>query len=278
MMVVDLHSHSFYSDGTLSPRELVQRAKQQGVDVLALTDHDEVAGLKEAAEEAEMLGITLVKGVEISVSWTGNRTIHIVGLNIDPEHPHLKDGLTSIREERVRRAKKIADRLEKCGIENAWRDVTEEVGFEAVTRTHFARYLVARGYAKDMQQAFKKWLGSKGKAYVVGKWASMEQGINWITDAGGQAVIAHPPRYDLTRRKLESLVTDFKNLGGIGLEVVSNRYSKDEIAAMSSLARRHDLLASVGSDFHSPDNKYIELGQNLKLPPDTPAIWQEWFN
>jgi len=275
-LVVDLHSHSLYSDGTLSPKDLVQRAFDKGVNVLALTDHDELAGLGEANEQAEKLGINLINGVEISVSWLNNRTVHIVGLNIDPNNQQLKDGLASIRQERIRRAKKIATRMENCGIPNVWQEIVEEVGFEAITRTHFARYLLSRGHVKDMQQAFKKWLGKKGKAYVSGHWASMEEGVKWIVDAGGQAVIAHPVRYDLTRKKLDCLVAEFKAAGGCGLEVVANRYTRDEVASMASLVRQYELLASVGSDFHSPDNKYVELGQNLDLPANTPAIWHDW--
>jgi len=275
-LIVDLHSHSFYSDGTLSPADLIRRAHDNGVNVLALTDHDETKGLVEAQTTADELGLQLINGVEISISWDRNQTIHIVGLNIDPENQDLQAGLLLIRQERVRRAKKIAEKLEKTGIENVWQKVTEKSGFEAVTRTHFARFLVENGYAKDMQHCFKKYLGRKGRAYVNGQWLPMEDAVGWIISAGGQAVIAHPTRYKLTKSKLERLVTEFKACGGIGLEVVAQRYSDKEKAEMTSLARRFELLASVGSDFHNPGNPYVELGRGLSLPTDCKPIWGEW--
>jgi len=275
-LTIDLHSHSYYSDGTLSPADLIRRAHENGVNVLALTDHDEIKGLTEAKTTADSLGLQLINGVEISISWDRNQTIHIVGLNIDPENQDLQSGLLLIRQERVRRAKKIADKLEKTGIENVWQKVTEKAGFESVTRTHFARFLVENGHAKDMQHCFKKYLGRKGRAYVNGHWLPMEDAVGWINSAGGQAVIAHPTRYKLTKSKLERLVTEFKACGGVGLEVVAQRYSDKEKAEMASLARRFDLLSSVGSDFHNPGNPYVELGRGLALPVDCKPIWGDW--
>ena len=274
--VYDLHSHTLYSDGTLSPAELVVRAKEQGVDYLALTDHDETSGLLEAQQKADEVKLNLIHGVEVSVSWDYNQTIHIVGLNIDKENVDLQKGLAIIREERIRRAKKIADKLEKAGIINVWQDIVEQNGFEALTRTHFARFLLAHNHVKDIQQAFKKWLGRKGRAYVSGHWVPMKEAVEWIVNSGGQAVIAHPVRYGMTNRKLEKLVLDFKDAGGVGIEVVGNRYSANERAAMASLARRFDLLASVGSDFHAPGNPYTELGRNLGLAEHTKPIWHDW--
>lgn len=275
-LIIDLHSHSLYSDGTLSPRDLVTRAHEKGVNVLALTDHDEVAGLSEAKNTADELGLTLINGVEISVSWRRNQTIHIVGLNIDPQNVALLSGLTLIREERVRRAKKISMKLEKAGVVDAWETVTHNAGFEAVTRTHFARFLVENGHAKDMQQCFKKYLGNKGRAYVNGLWVTLEDAVGWIVAAGGEAVIAHPTRYKLTKTKLETLVEDFKESGGRGLEVVGQRFSEKEKSEMASLARRYALLSSVGSDFHHPENPYVELGRGLDLPLDCKPIWTQW--
>lgn len=274
--VYDLHTHTTYSDGILSPEELVVRAKEKGVDYLGLTDHDETSGIVAAQEKADEISLNLIHGVEISVSWDNNQTIHIVGLNIDFLNEPLQNGLAQIREERVRRAKKMALKLEKAGMLNLWNEIVAENGFEALTRTHFARYLLKHGYVKDIQQAFKKWLGRKGKAFVSGHWVPMAEAVQWITDAGGQAVIAHPVRYGLTNRKLEKLILDFKDAGGVGLEVIGNRYSADERASMASLARRFDLLASVGSDFHAPDNPYIELGRNLDLPEHVKPIWHDW--
>lgn len=274
--VYDLHAHTLHSDGTLSPSDLVIRAKEQGVHYLALTDHDETSGLDEAQKKADELKLNLIHGVEISVSWDNNQTIHIVGLNIDKNNEALQKGLAEIRDERVRRAKKIATKLEKAGIENVWQDIVDENGFEALTRTHFARFLLKHEHVKDIQQAFKKWLGRKGKAYVSGHWAAMDKGVNWIVEAGGQAVIAHPVRYGMTNRKLEKLVLDFKDAGGTGIEVIGNRYSPQERASMASLARRFDLLASVGSDFHGPGNPYVELGRNLGLPDHIKPVWHDW--
>lgn len=275
-LVIDLHSHSYHSDGTLSPEALIIRAHENGVNVLALTDHDETAGLAEAQVTADRVGLQLVNGVEISVSWDNNQTIHIVGLNIDPENKDLQSGLLFIRQERIRRAKRIADKLERTGIKDVWKLVTEKAGFEAVTRTHFARFLVENGHAKDMQHCFKKYLGRKGRAFVNGQWLPLADAVGWITSAGGQAVIAHPTRYRLTKSKLERLVTDFKDCGGAGLEVVAQRYTEKEKAEMASMARRHDLYSSVGSDFHNPGNPYVELGRGLALPLDCKPIWGDW--
>lgn len=275
-MVVDLHCHSNFSDGSLSPADVVERAHAHGVTLLAITDHDEVAGLAEAKSRADELGITLINGVEISVSWENNFTLHIVGLNIDCENTTLRAGLEDIRQRRISRAEKIARRLESCGVPDAWKTVTEQAGYESVTRTHFARFLVERGHAKDSEQAFKRWLGRKGKAYVNGTWVSMPDAVRWINQAGGDAVLAHPVRYNLSRTKLDTLVSEFKACGGRAIEVVSNRYTPNEKSAMIALAKRHELFASVGSDFHVPGNPYIELGRNLGLPENVAAIWQTW--
>jgi len=275
-LVFDLHSHSYFSDGILSPSDLVERAVEKGVNVLALTDHDETQGLSEATQKAQQLSCKLVQGVEISASWEKGKTVHIVGLNIDPDNQTLQEGLKSIREERIRRAKKIADKLHKAGVTNAWSDITEKCGFEAVTRTHFARYLVEIGAAKDIKQAFKKWLSRKGRAYVNGHWCDVETAVKWITSSGGQAIIAHPVRYSYSRKQLDKLIQGFKVVGGEGIEVVGSRYSEKEKAEMASLARRFELKSSVGSDFHGPDNPYVELGRNLELPVGTTPIWENW--
>ena len=275
-LVVDLHSHSYHSDGVLSPAALVVRAHEQGVNVLALTDHDEIKGLAEAREAADSRGLTLINGVEISCTWGRNQTIHIVGLNIDPLNRTLVNGLQKNREERIIRGKKIAHKLTQSGIENVWQQVTEAAGFEAVTRTHFARFIVEKGFAKDMQQCFKKYLGRKGRAYVHGHWVPMKDAVDWITAAGGEAVIAHPTRYKLTKTKLEKLASEFKACGGVGLEVIGQRYSEKEKSEMASLARRFGLLSSVGSDFHHPENPYVELGRGLTLSDECPVIWKNW--
>ncbi|MDH5299945.1 MAG: PHP domain-containing protein [Gammaproteobacteria bacterium] len=271
----DLHAHSTFSDGTLSPEDLVARAQEKGVNVLALTDHDTVAGVARAQAAAKEQGIELIPGVEISVSWR-NTTIHIVGLNVDPFNERLLAGLDSLRQLRELRAQRIAHKLEKQGFENALADTIALAGCEAVTRTHFARLIIARGRESDMESVFKKWLGRKGKAYVAGEWASLPDALDWIQQAGGQAVIAHPARYDMTNTKLGELIADFKQHGGVAMEVASSSHNVAEKARMAGCARRHDLLASVGSDFHSPGNPRIELGAYLQLPEGTEPVWRDW--
>ena len=217
MAIYDLHTHSLYSDGTLTPTELVTRAHDNGVKVLALTDHDITDGVEEARVIAETLGIQLVAGVEISVTWA-RQTIHIVGLNIDTSNTELQAGLAGIREQRVIRAKRMAEKLEKAGFINVFESVKALAGTEAATRTHFARFLLGKGHVDTMQKAFKLWLGKKGRAFVGGDWVSLQEAVGWITGSGGQAVIAHPVRYNMTRTKMGLLVDEFKQYGGIGVE------------------------------------------------------------
>lgn len=273
--VIDLHAHSHYSDGTLSPAELVLRAQNKGVDVLALTDHDNTAGLAEAHKAAQQAGLTLINGVEVSVTWA-RRTVHIVGLGIDTENTALQQGLEGIREQRAIRANKMAVKLEKAGLSGVMASIKEYAGTEAATRTHFARYLVDNGHAKDMQTAFKRFLGKKGKAFVGGDWVSLEEAVGWIVNAGGQAVIAHPVRYKMTDTKLGVLIDEFKHAGGTGIEVSTATHMPHERRKMAIIAAQYELLSSAGSDFHSPGNPRIELGHNLGLPADTVPVWKDW--
>jgi predicted metal-dependent phosphoesterase TrpH len=274
-LIYDLHSHTRCSDGTLTPTELVERANEKGVDVLALTDHDVLAGIPEATKRAEELGMMLVPGVEISVTWR-RQTIHIVGLNVDIDNPALIAGLESLRVQRDQRAQRIAHKLENCGIENALQATIDIAGCDAITRTHFARLIIERGRAKDMQEVFKKWLGRKGKGYVSGSWCTLEEAVGWICQAGGQAVIAHPARYNLTGTKLGELISEFKEYGGTAIEVASSSHNVAEKAKMGATARRHGLLASVGSDFHNPGHPRVELGYYLKLPDGVEPVWTDW--
>lgn len=271
----DLHTHSTISDGALSPINLVKRAHEKGVNVLALTDHDAVDGVAEARGAAREVGIYLVSGVEISVTWRRG-VVHIVGLNIDTENPQLLEGLEEMRRRRELRAKKIAQKLEKFGIADAYEGAMEMGACDALTRTHFARLLVERGHAKDMQDAFNRWLGRKAKAYVGGEWASLREAVTWINDAGGQSVIAHPIRYKYTLTKLGELISEFKDYGGVAMEVVSSSHNVQERARMGQVAIRQGLLASAGSDFHSPGNPRIDLGQYLKLPSGVQPVWHDW--
>jgi len=271
----DLHSHSMASDGTLSPTALVERAAEQGVDVLALTDHDVLDGLEEATRAAENSCLRLITGVEISVSW-GGRVIHIVGLGFDPEDPVLRSGLADLRAQRECRAEVIGQRLAKLGIAGAYSGARDLAGGQIVTRSHFAHYLVNEGVVSNFQAAFRRYLRHGRPAYASCEWTSLERAIEWIRGAGGQAVIAHPARYGLSGTKLQALLSDFKTAGGAALEVVSSSHNPAETLKMADLSRRYGLLASVGSDFHSPKQGWAELGRVAPLPASCTPIWHDW--
>ncbi len=277
MTQFDLHTHSTASDGSLSPETLVARAKQQGVTHLALTDHDGTEGIRQAMAEAQLQNVVLIPGVEISVSWHGG-TVHIVGLQIDIDNEVLQQGLSALRDYRRQRAIDIATRLDKAGIPGAYEGASQYASETMLGRVHFARFLVEKGYAKDMKDVFKRFLVRNKPGYVTGHWASLEDTVNWITGAGGQAVIAHPARYKMTSTKRRKLVAEFKALGGSGIEVASGAQHPEEVRTMARLATEFDLLASAGSDFHSPDNSYTELGKMTALPPNVTPIWSTWVN
>ena len=272
---IDLHSHSIASDGTLTPTELVNRAHTQGVDVLALTDHDGTSGLEEAGQVAKELGLQLVPGVEISVSWNGV-TFHIVGLNIDPTHAGLQAGLSALRAIRKERAEEIARRLAKHGIEGALQGARAFASGQILGRTHFARFLVEQGHAKDMRKVFKKFLVHNRPGYVPGEWATLEDALSWIRDSGGQAVIAHPARYRLSATRLRQFIQEFKDAGGEALEVVSGSHSAGDVQGMAQYAERFELLASCGSDYHGPEQPWIELGKLPALPENCTPVWLDW--
>lgn len=271
----DLHSHTTASDGTLSPAELVSRAHASGVNVLAITDHDVTSGLQEADQVARELGLSLVPGVEISVSWNGV-TIHILGLNIDSTHSGLQGGLSGLRNFRTERAEEIARRLARHGIEGALEGAMAFANGQILGRTHFARFLVEQGFARDMRQVFKKYLVHNRPGYVRGEWASLVDAVNWIRDAGGQAVIAHPARYRISATRLRQLIQEFKDAGGIGIEVISGSHSPGEVQGMAQYAKRFDLLASCGSDYHGPEQPWIELGKLPPLPEGCTPVWHDW--
>ncbi len=275
MTCYDLHSHSIASDGSLTPTALVGRAIEQGVDVLALTDHDGTEGIAEAKQAAEKQAIKLISGVEISVTWK-NKTVHILGLNIDETNSALQQGLAEMREFRIERAQLIAERLAKAGIDGALEGAQQFASDVMLGRVHFAQFLVKNGYAKDVNEVFKKYLVRNKPGYVPGKWASLEDAVSWINAAGGQALIAHPARYKLTATKLRYLTSEFKELGGVGLEVVSGRQHPEEVKTLARVAEKMDMYVSCGSDFHSPDNQWVELGKLTALPQNTQPIWQLW--
>jgi len=268
----DFHTHSTASDGTLPPGELVCRAREAGVESLALTDHDTVAGLAEAAEAAAGAGLELIPGVEISVSWQGY-TVHVVGLNVDPGDPILRKGLAGLLEYRAWRAEEIGRRLERDGIPGGYEGARAFAKGELVGRTHFAHFLVQQGHARDVREVFKRFLVKGRPGHVPGDWASLEEALGWIHGAGGVAVVAHPARYHMTRSKLRRLLGEFRELGGEALEVVSGSHSKDDCYLMARHARDFGLAASAGSDYHGPENPWIQLGRLPELPPGCRPVW-----
>jgi predicted metal-dependent phosphoesterase TrpH len=271
----DLHSHSTASDGTLSPTAVLHAADAAGVEVLALTDHDTTAGIAEALRASHELAVKLVAGVEISVTWSA-QTVHIVGLNVDPENPALQAGLQSLRAFRDWRAEEIGRRLEKCGVDDAYQAALAHSNGILVSRTHFARMLVERGMVEDERKVFKHYLVKGKPGYVAGEWASLEAAIGWIHAAGGQAVVAHPARYKMTRTKLRRLLGEFRELGGEAVEVVSGSHSRDDCIAMAKHTVDFGLLASAGSDFHSPENPWVALGRLPMLPASCRPVWSDW--
>jgi predicted metal-dependent phosphoesterase TrpH len=272
---IDLHAHSTASDGTLTPTQLVERAHAAGVRVLALTDHDTLAGLAEADAAAAHLGLGFVPGVEVSVTWQGS-TVHIVGLGVDPDHPVLQRGLAGLREFRDWRAEEIGRRLAANGIEGAFERARDLSNGQLISRTHFARFLVERGYCRDIRAVFGKYLVPGRPGFVAGQWAELGDAVRWIHCAGGRAVIAHPARYKMTRSKLRRLVGEFAGFGGEGIEVVSGSHSRDEYFTMAQLSRDFELCASAGSDYHGPEHPWIELGRLPDLPPGCRPIWHDW--
>jgi predicted metal-dependent phosphoesterase TrpH len=271
----DLHTHSLHSDGTLAPAELVQRAHAHGVDVLALTDHDVTDGLAEAGTAAHSLGLTLVPGVEISVTWM-NQTLHIVGLDIDPACPALQDGLAGLRAFRDWRAQEIDRRLAKKRITGALDAAARHARGRILSRTHFARFLVEQRHARDMAQAFRLFLGRGKPAHVPGRWAPLADAVRWIRAAGGIAVVAHPARYKLTAGKLKRLLGEFRECGGTAIEVIAGRQDAETARHFAAVAHEHGLLASVGSDYHGPEGGWGELGRVPPLPAGCTPVWEAW--
>ncbi len=272
----DLHSHTTASDGYLTPTQLVQRAVEMRVGVLAITDHDTTAGLAEAAAAIaeQALPLRLVNGVEISTLWE-NHEIHIVGLGMDVEHPALVTLLAEQTERRNRRAQEIGVRLAKARIPDAYAGAQRLAGAGAVTRGHFARYLVEIGVADNMAQVFKKYLAKGKTGYVPPQWCTIEQAIDAIHQSGGQAVMAHPGRYDLTAKWLKRLLAHFAEHGGDAMEVAQCQQAPHERAQLAKYAQDYHLLASQGSDFHQPCS-WIELGRKLWLPGGVEPVWRDW--
>jgi len=270
---LDLHSHSTCSDGALAPENLVARAAQRGVEVLALTDHDDTGGLAAARNAALEHGITLIDGVEISVTWHG-RTVHIVGLGIDPREVALQVGLAATRSGRNGRARRMAAELEKLGIPDSLEGAGRFAGNPSMLgRTHFARYLVQQGVVKDINTAFRRFLGDGKPGYVPHQWAILEDAVRWINGSGGVAVIAHPGRYPLDAAQMRALLAEFRDLGGAAIEVVSSSHRPHQYEEFAALARQFGLAASAGSDFHSPEESRHDLGSLPALPAGLTPVW-----
>jgi predicted metal-dependent phosphoesterase TrpH len=272
-MNYDLHSHSIASDGTLTPTALIDQAVTAGVTHLALTDHDTIAGLDEAQKAAAKQPITLIAGAELSAMWNG-RTIHIVGLHLDIDSKVLQSGIRQQLEFRDWRGREIARRLEKkAAIPDAYKGALSHVHGNLVSRSHFARYLVEIGHAKDFNQAIRQYLLKGKPGYVKGEWASLESVVGWIRAANGIAVVAHPARYKLTATKLKALLGEFIEHGGEAIEVLSGSHTPSEVQAMTGHALRFNLLASAGSDYHGPENPWISLGRLPDMPSACTAVW-----
>jgi 3',5'-nucleoside bisphosphate phosphatase len=269
----DLHAHTIYSDGTLTPADLIARAHNNRVRVLALTDHDATDGLREATTAAEQAGMRLVPGVEISATWQ-RQTVHVLGLCIDAGNAALQQGLARLRASRVWRAQEIGRRLKKKNIDGAYDAVCGLVRGAVISRTHFASFLVTQGYVPTSGQAFQQYLGRGRAAYVPGQWADLAEAVAWIRGAGGVPVLAHPARYKLTASKLRRLLQEFKECGGQAIEVLSGSQSPAEAEHLTRLAVELEFYASTGSDYHGPEKPWVELGRLPPLAPNLTPVWR----
>ncbi len=275
-MNADLHCHSNISDGALSPAALVERAHAHGVELLALTDHDEVRGLDEATGTAQALGLRFVPGVEVSVSW-GSETVHVIGLNIDAADAGLVAGLARNRAGRDARAREIGERLAAVGIPEAYEGATRLArNPDLVSRTHFARHLVASGVCANMREVFERYLVEGLPGHVPHRWAGLAEAVGWIRGARGVPVLAHPGRYRLGELALWSLMTEFRDLGGEGVEVVCGGHHPDDEARFARHAVALGLRASRGSDFHAPGEGRFEPGRLPLLPAGVVPVWSGW--
>jgi 3',5'-nucleoside bisphosphate phosphatase len=270
----DLHCHSVVSDGTLTPELLAERAKANGVELWALTDHDEIGGQHRAAQAARAQGMHYLTGTEISVTFA-NETVHIVGLGFDPDDENLTQGLRQTRGGREQRAREMAESLAQVGIKGAFEGALKFVGNpDLISRTHFARFLVETGVCRETPEVFRKYLTEGKPGYVPHRWATLRDAVTWITEAKGIAVIAHPGRYKFTPNEEYALFTEFKTHGGRGVEVVTGSHTTQEYVKYAETAREFGLAASRGSDFHSPDESHTDLGTLPFLPGELTPVWE----
>jgi len=270
----DLHCHSVVSDGTLTPEELAVRAAGNGVELWALTDHDEIGGQHRAMAAAHAQGMKYLTGTEISVTFAGE-TVHIVGLGFDPDDAAMQQGLEDTRGGRDGRAREMAAQLAKVGIHGAYEGALKYVGNpKLISRTHFARFLIETGVCKDTNEVFRKYLTEGRPGYVEHRWASLRDAVHWITSAGGMAVIAHPARYKFTANEEFALFSEFKAHGGLGVEVVTGSHTAAEYVRYAATAKEFGLAASRGSDFHSPEESHTDLGRLPYLPGELTPVWE----
>jgi 3',5'-nucleoside bisphosphate phosphatase len=277
-VAADLHSHSTVSDGLLTPSEVVARAAGRGVELYALTDHDEVSGLAEAESAARALRLPFVHGVEVSVTWAST-TVHVLGLGIDPDHRPLRRALAQVRSGRTERARQMAEGLATAGIDDAYEGALRFVrNPELISRTHFARHLVETGVCYDVRDVFRRFLVAGKPGYVPHRWADLPEAVDWIGAAGGVAVLAHPGRYRVGELKLHELVREFKEAGGTAIEVVTSNHTPDQVRRFARMAEEMELEASRGSDFHGPDEaENVELGVVPALPRGLVPVWHRFL-
>jgi predicted metal-dependent phosphoesterase TrpH len=270
----DLHCHSTASDGLLPAADVVRRAAANGVDRLALTDHDDLDGLAAARGAAEEVGIAFTNGVEISIEWEGLQ-IHVLGLAFDAENVALNAGLAGIRSGRVDRAQRMSRELEKVGIRDSFAGAMRFAENPSlISRAHFARYLVESGICKDVRSVFESYLVPGRPGYVDHRWATLTDSVGWIVDAGGIAAVAHPGRYKLNPRDMRRFLAEFKDVGGRAIEVMSGSHSQENIGTFGRLANEYGFLASRGSDFHGPGESYVDLGKLPPLPDGLKPVWE----
>jgi len=274
---VDLHCHSTASDGILSPEQVARRAYANGVQLWALTDHDTLAGLPQAQETADHLGMRFVPGVEISITW-GGRTVHIVGLGIDADNAAMLRGLEDVRQGRSQRAQRMAEKLADLGMPGAYDGALRYAGGDPsqVGRVHLARFLVDQGYCKHIKVVFQKYLGDNGSCHVPMQWSTLTQALAWIHNAGGKAVVAHPGRYAFSPQQFDALFDEFRDLGGVAIEVITGSHTPAQYREFALVAQRYGFEASCGSDFHGPGESRLDLGDLPALPATLTPIWHDW--
>lgn len=275
--MIDLHCHSHFSDGLLSPQNLLDKAAEAGVTMLALTDHDTIAGLELLQQATNVASITLINGIEFSTRWK-KCDVHVLGLNIDPVNPALIDLIARQNDNRKQRAVQMSEKMRVLGVDDAFEKASQIAGHDRIGRPHLAQVFINEGKARDMPTAFKRYLGRGKPAYVATPWATFTEVVEAIHAAGGHAVLAHPLKYKLTRTKLHELVTDFKGVGGDALEVVSGETTSTQAQELAGLCLRYQLLSSTGSDYHGGALSRVFLGRQRELPLNCTPVWHQWTN